>query len=131
MVAKITVLVCFLSSITTVAMGVASTAGLTPEDAFIVLFVIGPYVVLALLAWRYRNRLSASRLLLALVSVMSVWGLYIFGEDCYRYFTEPEYRKVQRMAVLVVPLVQWPATLLSGVVLAIWFRPRPDGETTD
>jgi uncharacterized protein YjbJ (UPF0337 family) len=92
---------------------------LSPGDAIIVLFVIGPYLLLALFAWRQRGRPTASWVLLAVAVGMSAWGLYVFGEDSYRYHTEPQYRNVQRLAVFFVPLVQWAIVLVVGLVLLV------------
>jgi hypothetical protein len=67
----------------------------------------------------------ASGGLLAVTAALAAWGLYPFGEDSYRYHTEPQYRKVQRLTAFVVPVVQWAVVLAVGFVLAgLWVRSR-------
>ena len=104
-VARLTIAVCLLAAVVETVLGCTSTAGLSPGDALIVLFVIGPYLLLSLFAWRKRNQSASSWVLLVVAVGMSVWGLYVFGEDSYRYHTDQRYRMVQRMAVFFVPLV--------------------------
>ena len=118
-VARLTLAVCLCAAVVETVLGCTSTAGLSPGDAIIVLFVIGPYLLLALFAWRQRGRPTASWVLLAVAVGMSAWGLYVFGEDSYRYHTEPQYRNLQRLAVFFVPLVQWAIVLVVGLGLLV------------
>lgn len=118
-VARLTIAVCVLAAAVETVLGCTSTAGLSPGDALIVLFVIGPYLLLALFAWRQRGQRAASWVLLAVAVGMSAWGLYVFAEDSYRYHTEPQYRMVQRMAVFFVPLLQWAVVLVVGLALLV------------
>ena len=118
-VARLTIAVCLLAAVVETVLGCTSTASLSPGDALIVLFIIGPYLLLALFAWRQRGQQAASWVLLAVAVGMSAWGLYVLGEDSYRYHTEPQYRKVQRMAVFFVPLLQWAIVLLVGLALLV------------
>lgn len=127
-VARLAVAVCLLAAAVETVLGCTSTSSLTPGDAFIVLFVIGPYLLMALFAWRHRSQLAASWTLLAVAVSLSVWGLYLFGEDSYRYHTEPEYRMVQRMTVFFVPLLQWAVVLLVGLALLVWWLARHRAE---
>ena len=53
---------------------------------------------------------------------LSAWGLYLFGEDSYRYHTESEYRMVQRKVAFFVPLLQWAVGLLVGLALLVGRR---------
>ncbi|MFN9249234.1 MAG: hypothetical protein ACK6DS_19410 [Planctomycetota bacterium] len=64
--------------------------------------------------------------LLAVAVGLSAWGLHVFVEDSYRYQTEPNYRKVQRMAVFFVPLLQWALVLLVGTTLLVWHQSSLD-----
>lgn len=59
-IARLTVALCLLAAAIEVVLGCTSTAGLTPGDALIMLFVIGPYLLLALFAWRQRGQPRAS-----------------------------------------------------------------------
>jgi hypothetical protein len=94
---------------------------LSPGDALLVLFIIGPYVLLALFAWRQRGQAAAAWVLLAVAVGMSAWGLYLVGEDSYRYHTDPQYRMVQRVVGFYVPLLQWAVVLVAGWTLLAWW----------
>jgi hypothetical protein len=128
-VARLTVAVCLLTAVVETVLGCTSTAGLVPGDALIGLFLIGPYLLLALFAWRQRRQPAASWVLLAVAVGMSAWGLYFFGEDSYRYHTEPQYRVVQRSDVFFAPLLQWALVLVVSLAFLVrWLnshRRRP------
>jgi hypothetical protein len=133
-IARLTIAVCLLAAVVETVLGCTSTAGLASGDAIIGLFVIGPYLLLVLFAWRQRGQPAASWVLLAVAVGMSAWGLYVFGEDSYRYHTESQYRKVFRMAVFFVPLVQWAIVLLVGLALLVrrlGSRRGPQGSSAD
>jgi hypothetical protein len=117
MVPRITWAVCFLASAITLTLGCTSTAGLAPSDVVIVAFVLGPYPLLGLFAWWRRGESIVSWFLLAVTVILATWGVYLFGLDSYRYHTEFEYRMSQRMTVFFVPLLQWAAVLMVGLVL--------------
>lgn len=125
--ARSTVIVCQFAAAVEVALGCASTAGLTPADAIIALFVVGPYLLLASLAWRLRARAAASRAMLAVAVGVAAWGLATFGWHGYRYHAEPEYRALQNMALFAVPFLQWVAVFLVGLV-SLLVRPNSRGE---
>jgi hypothetical protein len=125
--ARCAIAICLLAAAVEVILGCTSTARLTPVDTIIVLFVIGPYCLLSVLAWWQRARTAVSWGLLAVTIALSAWGLYLFGEDSYRYHTDPDYRVVQRMTAFMVPLVQWSVVLAVGfglLVLRLLSRPR-------
>jgi hypothetical protein len=119
MVPRITWAVCFLAAAITLVLGCTSTAGLGPSDVVIAAFVIGPYLLLGLLAWWQRGESIASWLLLAVTVILATGGVYLFGLDSYRYHTDWQYRMAQRLTVLLVPLLQWAAVLVVGLAL-LW-----------
>jgi hypothetical protein len=122
---RVTVAVCGLAAVAEVALAVASSTGLTPFDALIALFVVGPYLMTAWMAWMQRGRRVASGVLLAAASLLAAWGLYVYGVDRYRYHTEPTYRMVQRVGIFLVPLCQWLVTLVLGSFLVgLWLGSR-------
>ena len=124
-VARLTIAVCLLAASVETVLGCTSTAGLTLGDALIVPFVLGPYLILALFAWRRRGQPAASWALLAVAVALAAWGLYVSAVDSYRYHTDPQYRLIQRMAVFFVPLLQWAVVLLVGLVsLVRWPNSR-------
>ena len=127
MVPRITWAVCFLASVITLVLGLTSTAGPGPGDAFIVAFVLGPYLLLGLLAWWQRGESILSWLLLAVAVILATWGVCLFGLDSYWYHTDWQYRMSQRMTVLVAPPLQWAAVLVFGLVLlGNWVVTRDD-----
>jgi hypothetical protein len=126
-VARLTIAVCLLAAVVETVLGCTSTAGLTSGDVLIVLFVISPYLLLALFAWRQRGQPATSWTLLAIAVGLSAWGLYVSGEDSYRYHTDPQYRLVQRTAVFFVPLMQWAVVLLLVLALLVRWLNSPRG----
>jgi len=106
----------FASAITLI-LGCTSTAGLRPSDAVLCAFVLGPYLLLGLLAWWQRGESIASWFLLVVTVTLATLGVYLFGLDSYRYHTDFEYRMSQRMTVLLVPFLQWAVALVVGLVL--------------
>jgi len=117
--ARLTIIICLFTAAVEVALGCVSTAGLAPADALVASFIVGPYLLLAALAWRHRGRPAASRATLAVAVGLSAWGLAKFGWHSYRYHAEPQYRAVQNMALFSVPLLQWAVVLLVGLVLLL------------
>ena len=117
MVHRITWAVCFLASAITLMLACTSTAGFGPRDVVIVAFILGPYLLLGLLAWWQRGESLVSWLLLTVTFLLATWGVYLFGLDSYRSQTEWEYRMAQRLTVFLVPLLQWAAVLVVGLVL--------------
>ena len=112
--ARVTITVCLLSAVVEAGLACTATPRLSVMDAPIVLFMLGPYLCLAMIAWLQRGKLAASWTLLAVALGLSIWGLYVIGEDSYRYHTDANYRKLQRLAAFFVPLVQYAVVLLVG-----------------
>jgi hypothetical protein len=82
-------------------------------------FALGPYLALGLTAWWQSRRKIASRVLFTVAVVLALGGLSFFGLDSYQYHTVPHHRMVQRMTVLVVPLVQWVVVIVAALALAV------------
>ncbi len=117
---RLTITVCLLAAVVETVLACTSTAGLSPGDVFPILFFVGPYMLLVLFARWQRGHTAASWVLLAVTVALSVWGLYAFGEDSYRYHTELEYRRVQRMSVFITSIGHWAVVLLVGLGLLLW-----------
>ena len=118
--ARMTVAICLFAAAVETVLGCTSTAGLSPGDALLVLFVIGPYLLLARFAWSRREETAASWVLLVSTAVLAAGGLYVFGEDSYQYHTKPEFRRIQRLAVFLVPIVQYGAVSFLWVGEFVW-----------
>ena len=82
--------------------------------AFVLAFLVGPPLFLALLAWRRRDHAARSRVLSGVAGVVAVGGLGVLGLDLYRFSTDAQFRRTPNMHGLIVPLVQW------GVIVAVW-----------
>jgi hypothetical protein len=101
--------------------GEVALYGLTVADwsevgplALTFVFLIGPPLFLAVLAWRRQNHPARSRLLFGVTAIIAVGGLSVLGLDLYRFSTDPQFRKTPSMNGQLVPLVQW------ALVVAVW-----------
>jgi len=106
-------MLCMLAAIASLVIVGTGTTGLRTGDLPFLAFLIAPYFVLGLQAWRERERPRLSNLLFVAVLVLSLGGTLLLGIDSYRFHTVPEHRLVQRMTIIVVP------TLQSTVAIAI------------
>jgi len=135
MVPWITLGVCTLASFATLALGFAGCGWniLVPEDALVVPLAFGPYALLGLMAWWRRKRRVASAVVLASTLLVAAAGLLAFGADAWRVQSDPQHGMAMRLTVLVVPALQWAATVVLGLGLAVaWAltraRPREPSE---
>lgn len=94
-----------------------STTGLRSGDLPFLAFLVVPYLVLGLLAWRERQRRRHSNLLFIVVLLLSLGGTILLGADSYRFHTVPEHRLVQRITIIVVPMLQSTAAIAIGLLL--------------
>lgn len=117
MVYRITVLTCAWAAVVTAMLIGTSIPKLSPAALIAAAFAAVPYLLLALLAWWQRSGRGGSWLLLAVAVLLSVGGLSLFAYDSYRYHTVAEHRMVQRMTILVVPMLQLAVTAAAGLVL--------------
>jgi len=137
MLAKITIGLCLAAAVATV--GIALPGDYLPlkvrTDYLFMLLLVGPYMLIGTVAWRVSNNRRASMALLVL-TVLVVVGVAMIGLESAHYratiATHPrgaEYMKerYQRMAVFLVPTMQWFVALLAGgaVLLQELFAGRP------
>jgi hypothetical protein len=94
-------------------------AAVLPAGVLLAAFLAGPLAFLALLAWRRRTHPAWPRRFLVPAAALAVVGLGVLGWDCYRFHTDPEFRKVRNMNGVVVPLGQWAAVLAVWVVVVV------------
>lgn len=111
----LTVVVCVLTALVEAGLGIMSSTRVSASDILVVLFIVGPCLVIASWAWRYRGPREGEWTLLAIAIGISACGLYTFGDHSYRWHTDPNFRKVQSMAIFFVPLIQWAIVLLVGI----------------
>jgi hypothetical protein len=92
---------------------------------------VGPYLLLDGLAWWQREKAVMRIALLAVIAVLALAGLSLFGVDTWHYFADPRYRQIQRMNVFLVPLAQWLVTFFVAIfalVLSIAGRQSKSAE---
>ena len=108
---------CTIAALTGLILVVTSTTGLRSGDLPFLAFLVAPYLLLGLLAWRERERRRLSDLLFINVLFLSLGGTILLGADSYRFHTVPEHRLVQRMTIIVVPMLQSTAAIAIGLLL--------------
>ncbi|CAK6692460.1 hypothetical protein ICNINCKA_01217 [Synechococcus sp. CBW1107] len=91
--------------------------GVRMGDLPFLVFLLAPYLLLGLLAWRERERRLLSAVLCVAVLVLSLAGTILLGLDSYRFHTVPEQRLVQRMTVIVVTMLQSATAIVIGLML--------------
>jgi hypothetical protein len=126
MIAKISLALCSLALIATATIPIACSGRLSdfhPGDLLFLFFIIGPYLLLGLMAWRWRGHRGVSGAALALIVIVASAGLSLFGYDCYSSRVDPQYRLYDRYAIPVAILLQWLGTGLLGlVILVVWLK---------
>jgi hypothetical protein len=100
-------------------------------------FLLSPYLVLALFAWWNRRHLRQSIALFVLTVLLVGFGVLLLAAEANGYRTAlaesprgPDYmrHRYQRMELFIVPVVQWLGCLVVGGVLALdacWRRLQP------
>jgi uncharacterized membrane protein len=99
--------VCLLAASITIGVACLTANRLTAADVPILLFVVGPYLALAGLAWWQRRQPVMRMALLVVIAVLSLAGVTLIGIDSWHFATEPPNRQTQHVAVFLVPLSQW------------------------
>ncbi|MCO6047768.1 hypothetical protein NG895_28015 [Aeoliella sp. ICT_H6.2] len=119
-VSIVTLVICILAIAIDLVLTVLATNNpwsLQPSDAAILLYIVGPYLALAAVAWfgRVSRRLAWVIFLSSLA--LTVWGLWGAASHAYFYQTDPEYRLVQPIGVFLIPLGQWLGSAFLGVAV--------------
>jgi len=119
---KVTLAVCALALLACLALILQATNlhTLRPSDSLIVMYMVGPYAFLALIALSCRRYILPSYIVLGVTLLLVTWGAYMFGVHAYRFQTDEEYRKVQQVGVFVMPLGQWLLAAMLGIALSLW-----------
>jgi hypothetical protein len=99
--------VCLLAAAITAGVACLTATRLTAADVPILLFVMGPYLALAGLAWWQRRQPVMRLALLVVIAVLSLAGVALFGIDSYHFAKERSNRQTQHVAIFLVPLAQW------------------------
>jgi hypothetical protein len=116
---RLTGFVCVVAACITLILILTSTPHMRPGDGLFVVLALSPYLAIGLLARGSRGNRIVSTLLFAIAVLLALGGIILFAWDSYQYHMVVEHRMVQRMTVLVVPLLQWVAVLLVILVLLL------------
>jgi cytochrome c biogenesis factor len=111
-------------------------------DGVFAVFLLSPYLVLALFAWCGRRHRRQSIALFVLTVPLVGFGVWLLAAEANGYRTAlaesprgPDYmrHRYQRMELFIVPVLQWLACLAIGSALLVdgcWrrFQRRGDGK---
>jgi hypothetical protein len=128
--ATLSVVICLLAPVATLAVtlpdGYLSLDG--EGEGIFAVFLLSPYVLLALFAWGHRHRHHQSIALFVLTVLLVAFGVLLLAAEANGYRTAlaesprgPDYMRdrYQRMELFIVPVLQWLACAVIGLVLAI------------
>jgi hypothetical protein len=128
MIAKISLAICFFALIAKVSILIACYGRLSAfhsGDLLYLLLIIGPYLLLGLMAWRWRGHRGVSIAALVLILIVASAGIFLLGDDCYNYRVNPQYRLYDRYAIPIAILLQCLGTGLLGlVILFVWLKSK-------
>lgn len=113
--------VCFIAAVGSLAIGFAGHGWslMSAEDVLVVPLVVGPYAIIAALAgWRRSSR-KESIFLLAVVLLVSIYGLWSFGASAYRRHVDPRGGMAMDLNSLVVPAFQWFAVTILAAAFGV------------
>lgn len=85
----------------------------------LMVFLAGPLLFAALLAWGRRRHPGRSRFLLGLTVLVAAVGLAVLGNDWYRFVGEPPDRRTPHANPVMLPLYQWIGVLAAWVGLTV------------
>jgi hypothetical protein len=119
LIPRLTGAVCIVAACITLILLLTSTPHLRPGDVLFVALALSPYLAIGLLAWASRSDRIVSAVLFAIAALLALGGILLLAWDSYQYHLVAEHRMVQRMTVLVVPLLQWAAALPVFLVLLL------------
>ena len=116
---RVSLAVCLAAAAVTTGLACLTATRLSAADVPILLFVVGPYIALAGLAWWQRRQPVLRIALLVVIAVLSLAGLSLFGIDTCHFVNEPRNRQTQHMAVFLVPLAQWLVTFFAAIFVLV------------
>jgi hypothetical protein len=89
-------------------------------DGAILLYVLGPYLALAGIAWASRRGQKIAWTVFLTTVVLVAWGLWTNASHTYYFLTDMEFRKVQPLAIFLVPLAQWFVVVCLAAAVGLW-----------
>lgn len=121
MMAKTTLSLCLAGAIGSVLIGFMGIGWslISVEDGLIFPLVIGPYVIIASLAWWRRTSPWESWMLLATVAIVMPYGFWAFGLACYHRFSATHDEIAMDISPLVASVLQFLLTFAVSVVIGV------------
>lgn len=121
----VSLVVCLLAVVVELvltALATNSPGSIQPSDAVILLYIVGPYLALAVIAWCGRVNRRLAWVIFSFSLGLIVWGIWGAASHAYFYQTDPEYRLVQPIGVFLIPLGQWLGSAFLGIAVASYRR---------
>ena len=90
------------------------------------LFVLGPYFGLGMIAWYTRNQLWPSVITFLAVLLITATGLISYSVEYSNYLSDPEVAKLSNMALFITAVLQWIGCIVTGLIVLPWVFIRND-----
>jgi hypothetical protein len=121
MITKSILSVCLCAAVGSLAIGFAGHGWslMSIEEVLVFPLVVGPYSVIAVLAWWRRYSHKESMLLLAVVLLLGACGIWSFGASAYRRHVDPSGEMAMNLSPLVIPALQWLAVTILAAVFGL------------
>jgi hypothetical protein len=111
--------VCASAAIVSLVIVCVRTSGLQSSDLPFLALVVVPYLLLGWLAGSVSERSTAARLLFITTLFLSLGGTALLGLDTSTRYTGPEPGLAQSVTMIVVPLLQFMAVSLLGLIFLL------------
>ncbi len=113
--------ICLLGAVGSLVIGFAGGGWslMSPEDVLIFPLVVGPYALLAAVAWWRRSSGWQSLVLLGTVLLITSYGFWAIGTSVYRSHSDPNGEVAMDLSPVVVPAMQWLVAVSLATLLAV------------
>lgn len=113
--------VCVIAAVGTLAIGFAGLGWslMSAEDVLVFPLVVGPYAVIAAIAWWRRYSHKESMVLLAVVLLLGAYGLWSFGASSYLRHVDPREGMAMDLSPLLIPALQWLAVTILAAAFGV------------
>jgi len=126
MMTKVIYAMCLCGAVGSLVIGFGSGIWslMTAEDVLIFPLVVGPYAVIAAVAWWRRASSWESQLLVGAVILIGVYGFWAISNSAYRSHTTPDDEVAMDLTPVVVPALQWLVAVSIAALLGViaWLR---------
>jgi hypothetical protein len=121
MMTKATLTICLAGAVGSLSTGFGCLGWsvMTAEDVLIFPLVIGPYAVIAGLAWWRRSRRWMSLVLFIGSLLIAVSGFTMLGRSLYLQSSTPHMRLAMDLTPFVMCALQWTLTIVLVLVISL------------